>query len=468
MGKGMRSGKKAGVIFFTAVCFSGVIAAIALSRGNPLIKGITGLCEEIMAWEEELGENFWTDAVNQIGSGNVKAEYSLNLSGNPMLQNVTVGLDGYAKRDMEEKLSAGEVRVSVANVELGEVYGYGTENSFYLQVPSLWDGSVVFGTKDVSRQWNDSSMKKQLALAAGRELTIERDIDLRLFESFSTEPFSATAFLQENKEALANLYKNMEVLNLKKALKEGKLKEEQREELENTALKNVEGSSLKATCYLVILPQEELHEIFPAVTEEVRLCVFLDDRERIIRICTVPGEVLTIPSGELTAALNLPGEENTIDRVELEGTLLTAENFLPQYSGRVELEVSAVTEKVTEETGHYKVEGGGTLRAEENSAAFSVEGDIRGERTSQGERIAVTLEELEWSAEENVLFRLRGEAAFEPLTEKITIPAGKVYRLEEMGELETVLFLAECTKNVYRNYSGYLNMMENIGHASVY
>ena len=40
------------------------------------------------------------------------------------------------------------------------------------------------------------------------------------------------------------------------------------------------------------------------------------------------------------------------------------------------------------------------------------------------------------------------------------LPSGKEYRVDEMNDMETAVFLAECVGNVYKNYSGYLKMLQ--------
>ena len=319
-----KNNKRKQMILITAcgaviVCLAGAIAAVAFAlRKNPLAEGLMELAKEVTALEEEMGEHFWTDALNQIGSENVEAEYSVNIGGMPELQNITVGIDGKIRRDMERQLLDMESSVSVANAQIAEGSLWGTADSLYLQVPSVWEGSVVLGAENISGQWNDSAVKRGVEKLTGQDLEIDRRIDAALFRSFMVEPFSAADFLEKNSEKLRAVYEKMKVIKVEKAQKEGLLNEEQAGQLEEYVLADAAGNELQTICYLVILPEEELKALFPDLVGDIRLGVYLDQEKRIVRICTLPGEKLATGIWEGHAALNLTGTEAVVDRLELE------------------------------------------------------------------------------------------------------------------------------------------------------
>lgn len=89
---------------------------------------------------------------------------------------------------------------------------------------------------------------------------------------------------------------------------------------------------------------------------------------------------------------------------------------------------------------------------------LSLEGCVQGERLEKGEKLSVDLAKLTVESEDKVVCRMRGRAAFEPLGETVTLPEEREYRIGEMGDVETMLFLAECVENAYKNYGGYINM----------
>lgn len=438
-----------------------VSAAIILMQKNPLAKGIAGLAKEVMALEEEMGENFWTNAVNQMGSGNMQAEYSWNIGGILALQNITVGLDGETKRDMERQLFETDVQVSVANTKITEASVYGTEDTLFFQVPSIWDGSIVMEPKNLSGQWNDSAIRAQLEKLIGRELGISRRIDAKLFWRFSLEPFSASDFFQENADALKTLYQNMEVLKLEKAQEKKLLSMEQAESLKEYALKNTEKNTMETMAYLVVLPKEELGNIFQNVTSDIRLCVYLDAEKRIVRICTLPGEVLATKAGEGEIAINLTGKEATIDRLELALSVTAdADKISSALPGKMEADGNVIIEKKKEEKRSFAIECDSDFRYLEKTWELSLEGGIRGERTDAGDGLSLEMERLTLKKQDTAICRMSGKTAFKPLAENIEKPAGKEYRIGEMSALETVLFLANCMENIYKNYSGYIKLMQ--------
>lgn len=444
------------------ICLAGVaVAAVFMMKKNPLAEGLVNLSKEVTALEAELGEHFWTDMINQVGSENAQVEYSVNIGGVSALQNITVGLDGKIRRDMKRQLFDEEVDISVANAQIAELSIFGTVDALYLQVPSIWDGSIVFDTENVSGQWNASAARSQLQLFTGMELGIDRRIDAKLFRSFSVDAFSAADFLKNHQEELKALYENMEVIKARKAQKEGILSEEQAENLENYVLKDAEGGQIETTCYIVILPEKELKEFFADLEGDIRLCVYLDAEKRIVRICTLPEETLVTESGRGQIAINLTGREVVVDRIEIEGSGVINRNkiFIP-LSGEADIEGSLIIEKNREAKGSYKVECRGSLSDQKNAWEFSLTGNVQGERTDAGEKLSLEAESFVLRSQNGVICRGSGEVKFAPFAEIIQMPSGKEYRVGEMNEFETMLFLAECTKNVYSNYSGYLKMLQ--------
>lgn len=503
------------------VCLAGTAAVAALTlQKNPLAEGLMELAREVTALEEEMGEHFWTDALNQIGSENVQAEYSVNVGGMPELQNITVGIDGKIRRDMERQLLDAEGSVSVANAEIAEGSLWGTADSLYLQVPSMWEGSVVLKAENISGQWNDSAVKRGVEKLTGQDLEIDRRIDAALFRSFMVESFSAADFLEKNSEKLRAVYEKMKVIKAEKAQKEGLLNEEQAGVLEEYVLADAAGNKLQTICYLVILPEEELKAFFPDLVGDIRLGVYLDQEKQIVRICTLPGEKFATGIWEGRAALNLTGTEAVVDRLELESTgVVNAAQVLSglwektgtgifeesestsDLTDMAEIEGNIILEKNRDVAGSCRMECSTFVKERENVWEFSLEAGIHGERVVAGEDVrdakgtdtgksidavkgtdaenvgtgeendmrnsnfvgenfSIEVENLVLKSQGEVVCRGSGEITFAPIEGEIQMPSGKEYRIGEMNELETVVFLSECTKNIYENYSGYMRLMQ--------
>lgn len=464
--KGFYLGRKRQIIITivcvcTGICLAGGICIAVVSQRNPLAKGMKNLAEELVALEEDTGKNFWSNAVNQIGNGNVQAEYSLNIGGIPELQNITVGLDGTVKRDMENRRFGTDIRWSVANTDVAESALFATEDTLYLQIPSVWSGSVVMKTEDVDGQWNDSSARKQLQRLTGMELGIRRNADARFMQCFSVNSFSTADFLGKKREELKSLYSGMEVWNIEKAKKRGLLSEEQAEELESYIVEDEEEEKIETTRYLAVLPGKELGEILEEEMDDIRLCVYLDPEKRIVRVSTLPGESLVTERGKGVIALNLTGAEATIDRLEGEFSYRGDETEI--FDGKpepVETEGKIIIERDAQTGRSYSLETDLAVRYQENRIGFSLKGSVEGEQLEEGESLSVDLERLTVESEDKAICRMSGKTTFEPLGESIALPAEKEYRIGEMGDAETVLFFAECLENIYKNYSGYIKMME--------
>lgn len=464
----MENGRKKKNFMFAVCAFVGIFligvavaAAVVLQKRNPLAKGLADLVGEVVALEEEMGENFWTDAINQIGSGDVQAEYSFDVSGIPGLQNMTIGLDGEVKRDMEQQLFGADAQVSAANVKLADFSLFGTTDLLYLQVPTLWEGSIVLEPENVSGQWNDSYLREQLRQFTGEDIVIGEKTDVRLFERFSLPQFSVADFLKENAEALKDLYENMEVIKAEEAKEDERFTAGQVESLSGYVLEDKDGNEIETTCYVAILPERELREILPDVVSDIRLGIYLDEEEKIVRICTLPGEILTADVGKGEFALNLTGSETVIDVLELTASgTADAKILSSDLTGEIETECEFTIEKEKEEKGSYDIEGSCRFRHQTNMVEILLEGNLRGEQADAGKSLFVTVERMNVKAQDETVCRLSGQAAFEPLTESIVMPAGKEYRIGEMGEPETIVFLAECMGNLLENYSGYIKMLQ--------
>lgn len=454
--------------FIIAVCvligiflIGTVVWAVFPQKKNPLANGLAELAEEVTALEAEMGEGFWTDAINQIGGGNVRAEYSFDVSGIPGMQNMTVGLDGEIERDMEQQVFGTDAQLSVANIRLADISLFGTTDLLYLQMPILWEGSVVLETEDVDGQWNSSLLKGQLQQLTREDISIGQKIDVRLFERFSLPTFSVAGFLEENADALRNLYENMEVVEAEKAQEDERFTAKQLESLEGYVLEDKDGTEIDTTWYVAVLPKEELGEILPDVVSDIRLGVYLDEEERIVRICTLPGEILVGDAGEGAFALNLTGSEAVTDVLELTASGTADAGMLSDgLTGEVETECNLIIEKDDEQIGSYDIEGNCNFCHQTGTAEILLEGNLRGEQVDEDKKLFVTVERMTVKAQDETVCRLSGEAAFEPLTESIVMPGGKEYRIGEMDEPETIMFLAECVGNFLKNYSGYIKMLQ--------
>lgn len=469
LGRSDMKKKKAGIILCAAavLCLTAATAAIMISRQNPLAKGLMGLAEEITVLQGELGEHFFADVLNQVGNESVQAEYSLNIGGMEALKNITVGLDGELERDMEQELFRAETALSVANVELAEPSLFGTAKRLYVQVPSVWEGSVVLDADDIDGQWNTSAVRGQLAGLTGWDMEIDREIDVDLFKAFYADPYRFEDFLRKNGEKLKTLYKNMEVMKVEKARKRGLLSDAQAESLKNHMLEDEEGNRIRTICYLVILPEKEMKEIFGDVRGDIKLCVYLDADKRIVRIGTLPEEVLETEFWSGEAAVDLTGTEAVTDRVTLELTgqadlsevCVALSGGAADFFAKPEITCRISMGKDKEAAGSYRVETDIALTEREKGRELSLEGSLRGERLEGGAKLSLEGFRAVLRSQDRTLCRVRGRAEFAPLAKAVESPSGKERRLAEMREPEGVLFLAECMKNIYENYSGYLKLL---------
>lgn len=472
------------------VLAAGIIAAAVClwPKKNPVAEGMRYLAEEILAQEEENGEYFYSSILNQIGAGDVRVDFSLNFSGPSVLQNITLGLDGNLEREPQQELFQTNIKASVMNMEVAEVSAFGEEDKLYLQLPTVWDDSVELSAKDIDGQWNGCVMKSLLEPATGWNLEIEQDVDIELFRTFEVQGFSVRQFLEAHQGDMEALYQELESVEVEKALDKGLITETQLEELKDYRVENQEGEDVPLTCYLSLLPVERARSILQDLpggemadaalsdaetegeTDFIRICVYLTEDNRILSLCTLPEEGLLKDSDALQFSLELKGEERTMDDISFR-VLCRDISVGRQEISKLEMTGSIVKDEEEENT--YAVEFRNVLKASETAEEWSFAGTVTGQPLNTGTeesggseavkkgRPFLAVEDGEFILSENgsPMVKISGGMEFMIPEEKIKMPNGARYRIAEMNEFDSMLFIAGCAKRAEENYGGYLELL---------
>lgn len=465
-----------------------IAAAVCLwPKKNPVAEGIRYLAEEILAQEAENGEYFYSSILNQIGAGDVRVDFSLNFSGPSVLQNMTLGLDGNLEREPQQELFQTNIKASVMNMEVAELSAFGEGDKLYLQLPTLWDDSVELSAKDIDGQWNGCVMKNLLEPATGWNLEIEQDVDIELFRTFEVQGFSVRQFLEAHQGDMEALYQELESVEVEKALEKGLVTEVQLNELKGYRFKNREGEDVPLTCYLSLLPVERVRlllqdlpggEMIGAAlpdaetegeTDFICICVYLTEDNRILSLCTLPEEGL-LEGGDLQFSLELKGEERTVDDISFRVICQDISVGRQEISG---LEMTGSIVKDEEEENTYAVEFCNMLKASEAEEEWSFAGTVtehslyeEAEESGGSEAVkegrlflAVKDGELILSENGSPVAKISGGMEFMIPEEKIKMPNGARYRIAEMNEFDSMLFMAGCAKRAEENYGGYLELL---------
>ncbi len=472
------------------VLAAGIIAAAVClwPKKNPVAEGIRYLAEEILAQEAENGEYLYSSILNQIGAGDVRVDFSLNFSGPSALQNITLGLDGSMEREPQQELFQTNIKASVMNMEVAEASVFGEGDKLYLQLPSVWDDNVELSAKDIDGQWNGCVMKSLLEPATGWNLEIEQDVDIELFQTFEVQGFSVRQFLEAHQGDMEALYQELESVEVEKALEKGLITEAQLEELKSYRFENQEGEDVPLTCYLSLLPVERVRSLLQDLpggeitgaalsdaetegeTDFIRICVYLTEENRILLLCTLPEEGLLEGSDALQFSLELKGEERTVDDISFR---VLCQDISVDEQEISELEMTGSIVKEEEEENTYAVELHNALKASETTEEWSFAGTITeqspdteaeesgGGKAAKEGRPFLTVEDGELILSENgsPVAKVSGSMEFMIPEGKIRMPKGARYRIAEMNEFDSMLFMAGCAERAAENYGGYLELL---------
>lgn len=409
---------------------------------------------------EEIG---LTELLEERGK-NAVLDISLNLS-LPGLQDLpAIGLDMQNSYDYEEKLWQNRMQAGVYNVDLAEMTVTVADHMLYLEVPEILDDAYSVDLATLGKDYRDSVWAK-----LGGDL-IEEDFSYDFFGSRKpeesvekiqalTEIFLRDAELLRENMRIEESGESREIeRGGKTVVCRGILLTLDRESL-NTLTEDVTEAAIQNLC-----PAEDgavrdwLEEIrAPRFQEDVQLCFYLDNRDRILAVETVDAVRLQESAAEKIAfTARFTGEERPLDYVEGEISFWSdGGEYTLEFTREAKLEEETRTNSVDvvlsggKEAGsiHARYQADWDTPQKEFAVRLTTEDwelSARGalEDIEKGESCTFRLGKLNLLANEETMFMLSGTLRAEPFTGEITPPKDAKEFLK-LGEWELYGLLVE-------------------------
>ena len=424
-GKNMTRKKLLGII-------AGSVAVVAVAGGiliyhfitsSPLYRlgiGVKNLVEEVKATEnpllmEEGAGRFFT----MVGTESASADYSVNLSGNPVLNGMTLGLDGTVERDMTEQKFHMSALASTSQIPLMAVDLYSDQDEVYLQIPEIYEGSVTFQAKDFDGQYNESALKDFIGS------TIDEDIDFDFFTDFTG--------LERGEGSFLDPYGG----DVKAFLKDIDLAEEKNYELDEDRRRQIEqayGEEQKLTSYFLTLTSERL-----GLQEPLKVRILLNKKNRILMVECAEG--MPVSDGyRVSGNVLFLGTETSINSVLTDSRVTEQKENTETHS---DIKLSMVFDP---ETKAVRVSGDGTLDMLEPGMAAQL--DVILSDFEPGKQANLDFQNLHLTKKQKEIGKLTGKASLHAMPEDIRIPDGEQYEIFDMNKLELGILLWKWKDNL--------------------
>lgn len=400
-----------GIIFFYFITHS-AIYRLAIGVKNVVTE--VNQTENPLLMEEGIGS-----FMDTIGNQNVKADYSVNISGNPMLNGMTLGLDGMVKRDMENQKLYLSADASTSLIPLLSAEVYADSEDVYFQIPEIYAGSVIFQSEDFDGQYNESALRDYIGK------TIDQDIDFDFYREFPSWEKGEESFLDAYHGDVKAFLKDIHISEEK-----GYVMEKGKEAILQEAL----GQKQKLTSYILMISSEKL-----GLRESVKIRIVLNQNNRIVMVEAAEG-VLLQDDYRGYGTLLLCGGNVSIDKVSFEGGLTRREGGVDIHSNMT------MTMEYHSDLQEVQLVGNGTMDIWEPGLA--AEWDVSLSEYVPNERATVSVQNLHLAKEKEELGKVTGKAILQPMTEEITIPSDEEYALFEMNKLELGVLLWKWKDNL--------------------
>lgn len=397
-------------IFATIVVVGGILTYFFITKSAlyRLAIGAKNIAKEVSQTDNPLLiEDGMGTLINTVGKKNAMADYSINVSGNPMLNGITLGMDGIVKRDMESKKFYLSADASTSLIPLLSVEVYANQNDVYFQIPEIYKGSIVFQAKDFDGQYNMSSLKDFI------DKNIDQDIDFDFYREFAGWKISEENFLDAYQGDVKSFLKDIDI---------SEEKEYEMDSEKESMLEQALGYKQKLTSYIIELDSEKM-----GLQEPLKARIVLNQKNRIVML-EVIDDVLLKNGYSAYGKLLLCGKEVSINDTSFEGTLTRRDGGSDVHSSiTMDMEYIPGIQIL-------KLFGSGTMDIWEPGMVAGW--DVTLSDFVPNKKITVSLEDLHMAIENEEIGKVTGKVTLQPMTEEIIIPDGDEYAIFEMNKLE--------------------------------
>ncbi len=455
----MKKGALIGIVCGIAVMVIAVIgAAAAVILNTPSARVVRGMTK-LFAQSAEQGEIFSDkldfskiQEISREGSYKNKIALNMDIEG---LDDYSVSVDGTVLCDNINEKMREEIKISLAYYELLSIQMAVDKNDVYIDIPALYEGSIVFDSRNIGEQYNHS------IFAEYSDEKIADDLSLDFFEYTAYDTTGAA-------EELLELIKNSEI---KKADSTVKAKVGNRETVCQGYTLRFKKEDVNHFLNILYEGMEESYE----VKEDMELLVYMDRGNNVRQIETKNEFVTGDSINKVSAALRFAGEKNVLDMVKgkigVEGNGDAVEiNF--DYSGVKEgrsYNQTLQCKASSELTDLFAIDYDAVWNLDEaaydmdiglNVADENYKVDVNGSVEADGYGFSMNFDDCEMYMNHEKLVDFDGSYSVEPLTEEISIPSGKTYPIFEFSQMEFYSFVMEVAQQL----EDYYNIFDNFGN----
>ncbi len=454
--------------------------AKGISKWSATEKSKVATVSETLGWEE---------INNSMMHGATFKDLSLNMTF-PALDIPTIGLDVVDTCDYPNQKDFSDWTVSISNIELINLQIAADADKLYLSIPTLLENTYAIGYEEFATNFNKSVWAEMLGTSIDEELELNPWV--------REDAQSGATSLEFSEEFLAELEAKI------KEMSENIIIEETGTAIEVTR----NGKTVKCDGIYVVVPEEDLNDIFDLIQDELRdgkygqdmiaqltqsgvidvqttwnqivaildarytddfqMIFYLDNKNNIVHMATP--EVATMDNGiSVGFAFDFVGDSNPTDVVEGLIKVFTEEGVNAaldfklenKVSGSVattEFELTATVEELGYDTSEAELEF--TYEWDSDKKEFEMEANM----TSEGETVlefgmegafedvvkneGFTLElgSLGLSVDGESLMKISGEMEIKQLDEEVKIPSESIDFLG-MTQVDITSMLLEIMQN---------------------
>lgn len=448
MKKGTLIGLVCGIVV-TVIAIAGAVAATIFNMPSVKVaRGMTKLFAQFAEQGEMFSDKLDFSKIQEIGKeGRYKntVAFNMDIEG---LDDYSVSVDGTVLCDNANEKMREEIKVSLAYYELFSIQLAVDKTDVYIDIPALYEGSVVFDSDNIGEQYNNS------IFAGFSDEKIADDLSLDFFEYTDFDTRGAVKELLE-------LIKNSEI-----------------KKTGSTVKAKVGNKEVTCQGYTLLFQKEDINrylnilytdagEIYE-VKKDMEFLIYMDRKDNIRQIETMNEIVAGDSVNDISVALRFAGEKNVFDAVK--GRIGTEKNGNAIVT---EFDYSAIKERDTynqklqcktksELTDLFAVnydavwdlkEAGYDMDIEVDVADESYKVEANGSVEADGYGFSMNFDDCEMYINHEKLADFDGSYSVEPLTEEISIPSGKTYPIFEFSQSEFYSFVMDVMQQLGDYYS---------------
>lgn len=455
MKKGALIGLVCGIVVMGAAVIGAAAAVVLNTPSVKVARGVSKLFAEAAEQGEIFGEQFDFGKIQEIyekGSYKNKVSVNMDIEG---INDYAVSVDGTVLCDsINEKMNE-EIKISLAYYELLSIQMAVDKTDVYVDIPALYDGSIVFDSRNIGEQYNNSIFAEYA--------------DEEIADDFSLDFFNQTVYdTDSGVKELLELIKNSEI-----------------KKDDSTVSAKVGSREVKCTGYLLTFKKDDINRFLKTLyadaeeTYEVRgdleLLLYMDRKNNIRQIETKKAIVTGGMTDQISVALRFAGETNVLETIKgkisaLEDGSEIEVNF--DYSGiregrsyRQTLQCKAKSELTDLAAVDYSAvwdleHAGYDMDIEVDVADKNYKMELGGSVETDAYRFDMNFDDCALYMDREKVAGFDGSYSVEPLTEEIKIPSGETRQIFEFSELEFYSFVMEIANRLEDSY----DLLDNFGN----